>query len=131
MQDILVRLRADAGQLTLGVLIQEREAAACEIEQLRGQLRQQRSTAEAAPRTSRPTKAVMPSTPPVRPRTSHPNALLRLADVRSLVGISRSTIYKRISEGSFPSPVRISERSVRWRLEDIEEWIREPARALS
>ena len=59
-------------------------------------------------------------------RAFHPNALLRLADVRTLVGISSSTIYKRISDGSFPSPVRISQRSVRWRIEDLEEWIRNP-----
>jgi hypothetical protein len=37
MRDILIRLRADAGQLTLALLIQEREAAACEIERLLGQ----------------------------------------------------------------------------------------------
>src|ERR1700675_1935535 len=32
MRDILVRLRTDAGQLTIAELIQEREGAACEIE---------------------------------------------------------------------------------------------------
>jgi hypothetical protein len=37
MRDILVRLRSVAGQLTLATLIQEREAAACEIERLRGE----------------------------------------------------------------------------------------------
>ena len=35
MRDILVRLGTDAGQLTIAELIQEREAAACEIERLR------------------------------------------------------------------------------------------------
>ena len=58
MQDILIRLRADAGQLTLGVFFQEREAAAWEIEQLRGQLRQ-RIAAEPVPRVNRPAKAVV------------------------------------------------------------------------
>jgi prophage regulatory protein len=130
MQDILIRLRADAGHLTLGVLIQEREAAAWEIEQLRGQLRQ-RVAAGPVPRVNRPAKAVARPAPAAKPRAFHPNALLRLADVRNLVGVSRSTIYKRVSEGSFPRPVRISERSVRWRLEDVEEWIREPAKAPS
>ena len=46
MRDILVRLRADAGQLTLATLIREREAAACEIERLRSQL----EAAQAGPR---------------------------------------------------------------------------------
>jgi hypothetical protein len=38
MLDILTRLRTDAGQLTIAALIQEREAAAVEIERLRKQL---------------------------------------------------------------------------------------------
>ena len=130
MQDILIRLRADAGHLTLGVLIQEREAAAREIEQLREQLRR-RAEEAALPRVSRPAPAVTRPDPPAKPRAFHPGSLLRLADVRNLVGVSRSTIYKRVSEGSFPRPVRISERSVRWRLEEIEKWIRSPAKALS
>src|SRR2546426_5810263 len=106
MRDILIRLREDAGQLTLAVLIQEREAAAWEIDQLREQLRK-RVAAEAAPRSNRPAVAVTRPDPLVKPRALHPNALLRLTDVRNLVGISSSTIYKRISEGSFPSPIRI------------------------
>jgi predicted DNA-binding transcriptional regulator AlpA len=27
-----------------------------------------------------------------------------------------------MADGSFPRPVRVSERAVRWRLEDIEGW---------
>ena len=46
MRDILLRLRTDAGRFILAVLIQEREAAASEIEQLREQL-QRRSPAWA------------------------------------------------------------------------------------
>ena len=53
MRDILIRLREDAGQLTLAVLIQEREAAAWEIERLRGQLRQ-RGAAEGRRNQSAP-----------------------------------------------------------------------------
>jgi len=125
MRDILIRLREDAGQLTLAVLIQEREAAAWEIERLRGQLRQ-RGAADGAPKSIRAAMPLARQDPSVERRAFHPNALLRLADVRTLVGISSSTIYKRISDGSFPSPVRISQRSVRWRIEDLEEWIRNP-----
>jgi prophage regulatory protein len=51
-----------------------------------------------------------------------PNALLRLKDVSRLVGLSRSTIYKRVSDGTFPPPIRVSERSVRWRMQDLLEW---------
>ncbi len=32
--------------------------------------------------------------------------LLRLADVRKIIPLSRPTIYKRIQEGKFPAPVK-------------------------
>ena len=97
MRDILVRLRADAGQLTLATLIQEREAAACEMERLRSQLESKVSVAA----TPAPSKTARP--PPVRATVEmsalHPNALLRLSDVSTLLGISRSTIYNWMSNG--------------------------------
>jgi len=126
MRDILMRLRSHAGQLTLAVLIQEREAAACEIERLRKQFRQ-RGHPEVAPKPIRATSVTRPD-PPVEPRAFHKNAFLRLTEVCGLVAISRSTIYKRISEGTFPCPIRLSERSVRWRFEDVANWIRSPLR---
>jgi prophage regulatory protein len=51
-----------------------------------------------------------------------PNALLRLKDVCRLVGLSRSSIYTRLADGTFPRPLRLSERSVRWRMQDLLEW---------
>src|SRR6476659_6946315 len=39
-----------------------------------------------------------------------------------MFGLSRSTIYKRVSEKAFPAPLRISERSVRWRMADLADW---------
>ena len=50
-------------------------------------------------------------------------ALLRLADVTRVVGVSRSTIYLMISRGEFPRPVKISARTSRWRASDIEKWV--------
>jgi hypothetical protein len=63
MRDILVRLRRDAGQLTLAELIQERQAAACEIERLRNQ--QDRSNAVI------PAMHVWRSCPPPRARRTN------------------------------------------------------------
>lgn len=37
-------------------------------------------------------------------------AILRLPAVKARTGLSRSTIYLRISEGSFPSPVSLGGR---------------------
>jgi prophage regulatory protein len=47
---------------------------------------------------------------------------MRLKDVSKLVGLSRSSIYKRVADGTFPHAVRVSERSVRWRVQDILDW---------
>ena len=68
------------------------------------------------------------ATPPQQEMASNrtepfpPNALLRLKDVCRLVGLSRSSIYKRVADGTFPRPLRVSERSARWRMQDLQEW---------
>jgi prophage regulatory protein len=40
--------------------------------------------------------------------------ILRLPQVEEATGESRSTIYKRISEGRFPRPVKLGAKSVGW-----------------
>jgi prophage regulatory protein len=40
-----------------------------------------------------------------------------------LVGWSKSTVYQHMANGTFPAPVRLSTRSVAWRLDDILAWI--------
>ena len=52
-----------------------------------------------------------------------PTAILRLPDVKSLTGLSRSTIYLRISRGEFPKPVSLGGRAVGWVDREVEEWI--------
>ena len=49
--------------------------------------------------------------------------ILRRKDVEEIVGLSRSTIYKLMSTGAFPSSIRLGPRAVGWRLSDIEAWI--------
>jgi prophage regulatory protein len=51
--------------------------------------------------------------------------LLRLPEVRQKVGLSRSAIYKLISEGQFPRQIPIGPRTVAWCQEDVERWIEE------
>ena len=53
------------------------------------------------------------------------NKILRLPAVRERIGLSRSTIYLRIAEGSFPRPVTLGARAVGWLESDIEEWVRQ------
>lgn len=40
--------------------------------------------------------------------------ILRLPTVKARTGLSRSTIYLRISEGKFPAPVSLGDRAVGW-----------------
>ena len=49
--------------------------------------------------------------------------ILRLPNVKARTGLSRSTIYLRISEGSFPKPISLGERAVGWLESDIQDWI--------
>ena len=49
--------------------------------------------------------------------------LLRRQQVEELTGLSRASIYRLISEGEFPRPVRVSSTGVRWKSSDISAWI--------
>jgi len=51
------------------------------------------------------------------------NAVLRLPLVKARTGLSRSTIYLRIAEGSFPKPVSLGARAVGWVEAEIEQWL--------
>lgn len=51
--------------------------------------------------------------------------LLRVSDLCKKLGISRAQIYRLLSAGDFPKPLRLSERTRAWRESDIELWIDE------
>ena len=39
------------------------------------------------------------------------------------ISLSRSSIYKYISENKFPQRISVGERSVRWVESEVQEWI--------
>ncbi|MGR5361106.1 helix-turn-helix transcriptional regulator [Vibrio mediterranei] len=49
--------------------------------------------------------------------------IIRLPEVMRLTGLSRPTIYRRITEGTFPSRVSLGERAIGFKLHEIVEWI--------
>ncbi|MCP3732058.1 AlpA family transcriptional regulator [Sphingomonas sp. MG17] len=49
--------------------------------------------------------------------------LIRLKEVLTLVPLSRSTIYERMSGGTFPRARNLGGGVVAWRESDIREWI--------
>lgn len=48
---------------------------------------------------------------------------LRLNQVIDQIGLSRSTIYNRIKEGSFPHPIKLGKRAIAWRESTITDWM--------
>ena len=51
--------------------------------------------------------------------------LIRLKELIKIIGLSRSTVYKLLSEDKFPKRIRLTQRTVVWRLSEIETWIEE------
>ena len=49
--------------------------------------------------------------------------LNRLPEVMSRGGLGRSTIYRWMSEGRFPTPVHLGGHAVAWSEDDLDEWI--------
>jgi prophage regulatory protein len=44
-------------------------------------------------------------------------------EVKQKTGLGHSARYDRIKQGTFPQPVRISSRCVRWYEHEIDAWI--------
>ena len=55
--------------------------------------------------------------------------LLRLPQVKAFTGLSKSTIYARIAEGTFPKQIPLGPRLVVWVESDIQNWIAEQVSA--
>ena len=55
-----------------------------------------------------------------------PDRIIRLKTVLVRTGLSPSTIYRKIAEGTFPPQIRISINGAGWRESDIDRWIADP-----
>ena len=60
----------------------------------------------------------------VSPQVPAPARLLRLPEVIDRVGLRRSAIYQRMSEGRFPKSRSLGPKCTVWVEEEINEWIR-------
>jgi prophage regulatory protein len=56
--------------------------------------------------------------------------LLRLPQVKASTGLSKSSIYARIAEGTFPKQIPLGPRLVVWVESDIQNWIAEQVSAV-
>lgn len=52
-----------------------------------------------------------------------PDRTLRRRDVEARTGLSRSTLYAMMAQGTFPRPVRIGLRAVGWLESEIVVWL--------
>jgi prophage regulatory protein len=57
-----------------------------------------------------------------RPSEQEPR-LLRIKDVLSGTGLSESTLYREISAGRFPRPVKLTARTSAWLSSEVDDWI--------
>lgn len=55
-----------------------------------------------------------------------PEKILRMRSVLERTGLSRSTIYRKMKDGTFPSQVRLSEHCAGWRESEINRWMADP-----
>ena len=57
---------------------------------------------------------------------SSTDKIIRLKTVLARTGLSRSTMYRKIAEGTFPSQVKISVHGAGWGESAINCWIDDP-----
>lgn len=49
--------------------------------------------------------------------------ILRLKNVQKLIGLSRSSIYLRIANGTFPRPINLGGKAVGWLESEVQQWL--------
>lgn len=55
-----------------------------------------------------------------------PDRIVRIRTVLARTGLSRSTLYRKMNDGSFPRQVKIGAHSSGWRESAINNWIADP-----
>lgn len=58
---------------------------------------------------------------------SNAERIIRLKTVLARTGLSRSTLYRKIAEGSFPRQMPISIHGAGWHESAVDRWIADPA----
>ena len=53
------------------------------------------------------------------------NKILRLPTVKEITGLSRSSIYLRMSNSEFPQSISLGGRAIAWLETDINQWLDE------
>lgn len=62
-----------------------------------------------------------------RPAIKQDEKIIRLKTVLDRTGLSRSTVYRMIANGSFPCQRRIGIQATGWYQSEVEEWMSDPS----
>lgn len=55
-----------------------------------------------------------------------PDRIIRMKTVQARTGLSRSTIYRKMTEGTFPPQLKISANGAGWHESEINRWVANP-----
>ncbi len=69
--------------------------------------------------TPKPAPSTQTTTPATLPKTGY----IRVQKLIQIIPFSASTIWRKSKNGSFPSPVKLSEQITAWRVEDVQAWM--------
>lgn len=58
---------------------------------------------------------------------SNTERIIRLKTVLTRTGLSRTTLYRKMGEGTFPRQIRISVHGAGWHESAVNRWIANPA----
>jgi prophage regulatory protein len=59
-------------------------------------------------------------------RQEMPNRIVRLRTVIDRTGLSRSTIYRKVAEGTFPPQHKLGSHAAGWSEAEIDRWVANP-----
>lgn len=55
--------------------------------------------------------------------------VMRMKNVVEVTGLCRATIYNRLKDGTFPTPIKLGEKSIGFLANEINAWIAEKSNA--
>lgn len=47
---------------------------------------------------------------------------LREKELLRVIPISKSTLWRKVALGTFPKPIKLSEKITVWKTDDVEDW---------
>lgn len=60
---------------------------------------------------------------PILSESNARSQLVRLPTVCAQTGLSRSNIYRRIAQGTFPPPIKIGPYTSVWNADEVARWV--------